>query len=117
VIKAPWADVWGPAYFKTIFYDHEVVNVIGVGVGLGVGVRRRPRMAEGRAADEAFGRMSKPQSIVKRGDDGAEVREYLENWPGPPIHPAERAPSEPGILIWNSNNDLALSQPRAPSAP
>ena len=91
--------------------------MVGVGVALGPGVRRRPRMAEGRAAGEAFGRMSKPQSVVKRGDNGVEVREYLENWPRPPIPQAERTLSEPGRLIWNSTNDLALSRPRAPSDP
>ena len=52
------------------------------------------------------------KSAFKRGDDEAEVHEYLENCRRTPMRHGGRTLSEPGIEIWTPSNDLAESRCR-----
>src|ERR1035441_5439454 len=55
------------------------------------------------------------KSAFERGDDEAEVHEYLEDCRRTPMHPGEWTLSEPGIWIWTPSNDLAQSRRRGSS--
>ena len=56
------------------------------------------------------------KSVFERGDDEAEVHEYLENCRRTPMHHGERTLAEPVIRIWTPSNDLAQSRRRESSA-
>jgi hypothetical protein len=51
-------------------------------------------------------------SAFKRGDDEAEVQEYLRNCRRTPMRHGGRTLSEPGIEIWTPSSDLAQSRRR-----
>jgi hypothetical protein len=61
-------------------------------------------------------RCPRAQSVFERGDDEAEVHEYLENCCKGPMHHGEQTLFESGIRIWNPNNDLTQSRRRVSSA-
>src|ERR1039458_4395226 len=52
------------------------------------------------------------KSAFKRGDDEAEVHEYLGNCRRTPMRHGGRTLSEPGIELWTPSNDLAQSTRR-----
>src|SRR5664279_5242151 len=56
------------------------------------------------------------KSVFQRGDDEAEVHEYLENGRRTSVHHGERTLSEPERWIWTPSNDLAQSRRRESSA-
>src|SRR5208282_157686 len=56
------------------------------------------------------------KSVVKQGDDEAQVHERLANCRRTPMHHRERTLSEPGMRIWTPSSDLAQSRRREPLA-